>query len=222
MKINYQTLEKKIKINFKDKDLLVRSLTHKSYNKEINNEKLEFLGDRVIGLILSKKLYELYPNETEGILDKRLASLVNRKTCALVAWSIGMQNFIVIGDQKKKITLKDEKILSDACEALIAAVYLDKGYNYVKQFVLRLWKKQIDKSYVTILDSKTKLQEYSLKKYKKLPVYKLLGFKGPKHEPIFKISVSFSDSKAFIGLGSSKKLAEQEAAGSLLKYFGIK
>ena len=75
---------------------------------------------------------------------------------------------------------------------------------------------------MTILDSKTKLQEYSLKKYKKLPVYKLLGFKGPRHEPIFKISVSFNNSKVFIGLGSSKKLAEQNAAGSLLKYFDIK
>ena len=222
MKSNIVKFEKKLKIKIKNVSLLVNALTHKSANKIINNEKLEFLGDRVIGLILSKKLYELYPNETEGILDKRFASLVNRKTCALVAWSIGMQNYIVIGNHKKNITLKDEKILSDACEALIAAVYLDKGYNYVRQFVLRLWKIQIDKSYVTILDSKTKLQEYSLKKYKKLPVYKLLDFKGPKHEPIFKISVSFNDSKAFIGLGSSKKLAEQNAAGSLLKYFGIK
>ena len=75
MKINYQTLEKKIKINFKDKDLLVRSLTHKSYNKEINNEKLEFLGDRVLGLIISKNLYKLFPNDKEGDLDKKLASL---------------------------------------------------------------------------------------------------------------------------------------------------
>ena len=77
MKINYQTLEKKIKINFKDKDLLVRSLTHKSYNKEINNEKLEFLGDRVLGLVIAKKLLEIYPEEKEGILDKKYESLVN-------------------------------------------------------------------------------------------------------------------------------------------------
>ena len=222
MNSNIQKFERILKIKMKNKSLLIDALTHKSANHIFNNEKLEFLGDRVIGLILSNKLFDIYPNETEGVLDKRFAKLVNRKTCASIAWSIGIKDFIILGDTKKKINRKDEKILSDACEALIAAVYLDKGYNYVKQFVLRLWKKQIDKSYVTILDSKTKLQEYSLKKYKRLPVYKLLGFKGPKHEPIFKISVSFNDSKAFIGLGSSKKLAEQNAAGSLLKYFGIK
>ena len=222
MNFNITKFEKRLKIKIKNKSLLIEALTHKSANSTINNEKFEFLGDRVIALIFSRKLFDLYPSEPEGVLDKRFSKLVNRKTCASIAWDIGIKDFIIMGNQKKNIRQKDEKILSDACEALIAAVYLDKGYNYVKQFVLRLWKIQIDKSYVTILDSKTKLQEYSLKKYKKLPVYKLLDFKGPKHEPIFKISVSFNDSKAFIGLGSSKKLAEQNAAGSLLKYFGIK
>ena len=85
MKINYQTLEKKIKVFFKNKNLLTQSLTHKSYNKEINNEKLEFLGDRVLGLVIAKKLLEIYPDEKEGILDKKFASLVNKKTCLQIA-----------------------------------------------------------------------------------------------------------------------------------------
>ena len=85
MKINYQTLEKKIKVFFKNKNLLSQSLTHKSYNKEINNEKLEFLGDRVLGLVIAKKLLEIYPDEKEGILDKKFASLVNKKTCLQIA-----------------------------------------------------------------------------------------------------------------------------------------
>ena len=102
MKINYQTLEKKIKINFKDKDLLVRSLTHKSYNKEINNEKLELLGDRVLGLVIAKKLLEIYPNEKEGILDKKFASLVNKKTCLQIAKKINLDKYILTLDTKKK------------------------------------------------------------------------------------------------------------------------
>ena len=116
---------------------------------------------------------------------------------------------------------KDEKILSDACEAIIGAVYVDRGYNYVKELVLRLWEKHIDNSFITTLDSKTKLQEHSLKLYKKLPVYRLLATKGPKHHPIFKISVSINQSKQFIGVGNSKKHAQQNAANNLLKSINI-
>ena len=126
-----------------------------------------------------------------------------------------------MADLKKKITIKDEKILSDTCEAIIGAIYADRGYNYVKDFVLRLWKKEITKSNVTILDPKTKLQEYSLKVFKKLPSYRLLGIKGPKHNPVFKISVTIDKSKKFIGIGNSKKKAEQDAASKLLKNINI-
>jgi len=217
MKPNIKNFEKRLKIKIKNKSLLIQALTHKSANHEINNERLEFLGDRVIGLVLSNKLFDIYPKETEGILDKRFAKLVNRKTCASIAWLMGIKDYIIMGDTKKKINQKDEKILSDACEALIGAIYSDRGYNYVKEFVLRFWNKDIKESHVTILDPKTKLQEYSLKFYKKLPFYRLLNSKGPKHNPIFKISVSITKSKQFIGLGNSKKQAEQEAAAKLLK-----
>ena len=146
MNFNTQSIEKKLKIKIRNKSLLKEALTHKSSNSKINNEKLEFLGDRVIGLILSKKLIDLYPNKNEGVLDKRFAKLVNKKTCSSVGWSMGISNFIIKGDKKKKVTQLDEKILSDACEAIIGAVYIDQGYDFVKKFVLRLWKKEIDKS----------------------------------------------------------------------------
>lgn len=214
---NIDKLEKNLKIKFNNKALLINALTHKSANQKFNNEKLEFLGDRVIGLVLSKKLYDLYPNEPEGVLDKKFASLVNRKTCREIAWSINLQNYIIISDIKKKITINDQKILSDSCEALIGSLYIDRGYEFVKNFILKIWKKKIDKSNITILDPKTKLQEYSLKKFKKLPVYKLEGFSGPKHNPTFKISVSIRKSKKFIGVGSSKQLAELNGAQKLLK-----
>ena len=218
---NIDKFQKKLGIKFKDRSLLIEALTHKSANKKKNNEKLEFLGDRVIGLVIAKKLLDLYPDESEGVLDKRFATLVNRKTCFDVAWSVGIQNYIIIGDSKKKIDKKDEKILSDCCEALIGAIYIDRGYNFVKNFILEIWKKNIAKSYVTILDSKTKLQEYSLKYYKKLPFYRLIDSTGPKHNPTYKISVSISGSQQFIGIGNSKQQAEQDGALNLLRSINI-
>jgi len=221
MKTNLDKFAKELNIKIKNIKLLENALTHKSANKMFNNEKLEFLGDRVLGLTISTKLYELYPNETEGILDKRFAKLVNKNTCAQVAWSAGIKDYILLGDSKKKITIQDEKILSDCCEALLGAIYLDKGFIYVSKVILKLWENELKKSTQTILDSKTKLQEHSLKKYKKLPLYKLIDSKGPKHNPLFKISVSIKNSKTCFGLGNSKKQAEQDAASNLLKYINI-
>ena len=143
--------------------------------------------------------------------------MVNRKICCDIGWSLGIQNYIIIGNKKKKINRKDEKIISDCCEALIGAMYIDQGFNYVEGFILKIWKKNIDKSTITILDSKTKLQEHSLKNYKKLPLYRLVSTEGPKHNPIYKIAVSIIGSKRFIGVGNSKQQAEQDGASKLLK-----
>ena len=219
--MNISKIEKKLKIKMKNKNLLIQAFTHKSANQKINNEKLEFLGDRVLGLVISKKLIDLYPSENEGVLDKRFAKLVNRKTWALIAWSFGARDFIIKADVKYKISQKDEKILSDSCEAIIGAVYIDKGFNYARDFVLKLWEKDISTSYVTILDAKTKLQEYSLKQYKKLPHYVLISTQGPRHNPIFKISVSIKGSKNYSGFGNSKKNAEQNAAKNILKRINL-
>ena len=219
---NISKYKKFLKINFKDTYLIKSALTHKSANQKNNNEKLEFLGDRVIGLVLSKKLFDLYPNESEGVLDKRFAVLVRKKTCCDVAWDLGLQNYIITGNQKKNITKDDEKILSDCCEAVIGAIFIDKGFNFVEKFILHAWKKKIEKSGITILDSKTKLQEYSLKKFKKLPTYRLVNYSGPKHNPLYKISVSIFGSKIFVGSGRSKQEAEQDGANKLLEHKNIK
>ena len=209
--------KKFIKVKFKNKFLIESALTHKSANQKKNNEKLEFLGDRVLGLVLSKKLFDLYPNETEGVLDKRFAILVKKKTCCEVAWDLGLQNIIITGNQKKKIVKEDEKILSDCCEAVIGAIFIDQGFDYVSKYILKAWKKKIDKSDITVLDSKTKLQEHSLKKFKKLPIYKLVNSSGPRHNPLYKISVSIIGSKPYMGMGKSKQDAEQDGANKLLK-----
>jgi len=220
--VNNNNFEKDLKIYFKNKSLLISALTHKSANSNQNNEKLEFLGDRVLGLVLSKKIFDLYPNVSEGILDKKFANLVNRKTCCKVALKIGIEKYIVIGNKKKKINKTDEKILSDCCEAIIGAIYIDQGYKFSENFILKHWKIELAKSNVTILDSKTKLQEYSLKVNKKLPVYSVINTQGPKHNPIYKVSVSIQGSKIFFGKGKSIQQAQQDSAKNLLKDKNIK
>ena len=212
MKIDYIKLEKKIKINFKNKDLLIQSLTHKSFDKESNNEKVEFLGDRVLGLVIAKKLLEIYPNEKEGILDKKFASLVNKKTCLQIAKEIELHKYILTFNFRNKKNVIEDKVLADTCEALIGAIYLDKGFSSVEKIILSLWSKHIKDSVITQIDAKTKLQEYSLKKFKKLPIYKLISNTGPRHKPLFKVGVKLIDTKFFLAEGSSKKDAEQNAA----------
>ena len=212
MKINYSNLEKRINIKFKDKKLLVRSLTHKSFDKVNNYEKIEFLGDRVLGLVIAKKLLEIYPNEKEGILDKKFASLVNKKTCLEIAKNINIEKYILFFNPKNKKIKIEDKVIADSCEALIGAIYLDKGFSVVENLILSLWKRNIQKSVITQIDAKTKLQEFSLKEFKKLPTYKIISNTGPRHKPVFRVGVKLPNSKYYIANGTSKKDAEQNAA----------
>ncbi len=212
MKINYQNLQKKINIKFKDKKLLIKCLTHKSFDKINNNEKIEFLGDRVLGLVIAKKLLEIYPDEKEGILDKKFASLVNKKTCLQIANLFGLEKYILTFNPRNRTIKIEDKIIADCCEALIGGIYLDKGYATVENFILSFWHKKIKESIITQVDAKTKLQEFSLKKFKKLPIYKIISNTGPRHKPLFKVSVKLPNSKLFIAEGFSKKDAEQNAA----------
>ncbi len=212
MKINYSQLEKNINFKFKNKDLLIKSLTHKSFDKNRNYEKIEFLGDRVLGLVIAKKLLEIYPEEKEGVLDKKYASLVNKKTCLLIAQSIDLQNYILTFNPKNRSIKIEDKVIADSCEALIGAIYLDKGFLAAEKFILDFWQKQIKKSIITQIDAKTKLQEFSLKKFKKLPIYKIISNTGPRHKPVFQVAVKLPNSKFYNGSGKSKKEAEQNAA----------
>ena len=216
-----KNLEKIIKYTFKNHSLLIQSLTHKSYDSNNNNEKLEFLGDRVLGLVISQKLLEKFPNEKEGIIDKKFANLVNKKTCILIAEKLNLKNFLFLGTSHKKLERSANKIVSDCLEALVGAIYLDGGLKFSQKFILKNWETYLDKSIITLIDSKTQLQEYSLKKFKELPKYTFHKKIGPQHKPLFKTEVQIPDSKKISGTGLSKKKAQQNAADKLLKILKV-
>ena len=217
----FRDLEGIINYKFNSKDLVKRSLTHKSFDENLNNEKLEFLGDRVLGLIISKNLLSKYPEEKEGIIDKKYANLVNKKKCAEIANLINLKKYMLLGTNYKKNDQKNEKISGDCLEALIGAIFLDSSLKNAEKFILRYWESSLKKSDLTIIDSKTKLQEYSLKKYKKLPTYTLLKTSGPHHKPVFKVTAKTPDSKKVTAIGSSKKEAQQNAAKKLIEELKI-
>ena len=213
-------LEKILKYQFKNSSLLVKAITHKTYDVE-NNEKLEFLGDRVLGLVISQKLLKKFPEEKEGIIDKKFSNLVNKKTCSLIARKLNLKRFLFLGASHKNLDRSSDKITSDCLEAVVGAIYLDGGLSAAQKFILSFWKPHIDNSIITLIDSKTQLQEYSLKKFKVLPKYIFHKKVGPQHQPSFKTEVQIPNSKKITGTGSSKKKAQQNAAAKLLKILKV-
>ena len=218
METKLKKLQEILKIKFNNENLLLQAITHKSHNPKNNYEKFEFLGDRVLGLIISQKLYDLYPKEKVGILDKKFASLVNKDKCLEVGKMLNLNKFVLVGNMSKKNIKIENKIISDSCESIIGAIFIDSGYEISKNFILTAWKNFLKLSKVTIVDPKTKLQEYSLKMSKSLPIYKLISNTGPRHKPIFRVGVKLKNTRYIYANGDSKKNAEQSAAKSLLKF----
>ena len=216
MKKIINKLEQNLGFKINNIEIYVKALTHKSADKTNNYEKLEFLGDRVLGLCISKKLLEIFPNEKEGILDKKLASLVNKNKCYEIGKQLKLDKMVKIGNLRLTKQIVEKKIVSDSCEALIGAIYLDKGFDFVEKIILNNWNKHIYDKNIIIVDAKTKLQEYSLKKHKLLPIYKFISNTGPKHKPNFKVAVKLKDTSFVEADGASKKLAQQAAATKLL------
>ena len=216
MKKNLNKIEQYLGFRINNTELYSKAITHKSADKTNNYEKLEFLGDRVLGLCISKKLLEIFPDEKEGILDKKLASLVNKNKCFEIGQQLKLDKIVKIGNLRAKKKIVEKKIVSDSCEALIAAIYLDKGFDFVEKFILKNWDKHINDKNIIIIDAKTKLQEYSLKKFKLLPIYQFISGTGPKHKPNFKVAVKLKDTNFVEAEGSTKKLAQQAAATKLL------
>lgn len=211
-----EVLQQILRYNFKDKELLRKAVTHGSVDSSLyaNYERLEFLGDRVLGVAVASLLYKLFPNEPEGNLSQRFVGLVCKETVASVAKTLKLDEFMSVAVEELR---HNENVLCDVCEAVIGAIYVDAGVDAAVEFVNNHWRELIDKNVAPPKDSKTRLQEMSHHLGYGVPQYRVIGRCGSEHEPIFKVEVSLGCDKSACGNGRSKKLAEFAAASALLE-----
>jgi ribonuclease-3 len=215
-------LEERVGYRFKDGALLDCALTHISALKGSRNragsyQRLEFLGDHVLGLVISDVLFRAFPKADEGELSRRLADLVRKETCAEIAVTVELGSAIKLGSSEANAGgRKRPAILADVCEALIGAVYLDGGYPAAEGLVERLWQVRIQAKAQPVRDSKTVLQEWAQARGLPTPVYREVARTGPDHSPVFCVAVQLPNFAAAEGSGRSKRAAEQGAAAAML------
>ena len=222
MKNTYHQKEisKLLGYQFKNNRLLEEALTHASARKssKVNNERLEFLGDRVLGLVIAEELLRKNPNSTEGEVATYYNSLVKKETCAFIAKEIGLENLLTLGKSVKRTNDRQkDKILGNAIEALIGAIFLDAGFDTSKQLVLKVWRKRIDIVRDIEAHAKTALQELLQSKGQEPPTYKQISRTGPDHDPDFCVEVVLGSGLKAIGNGSTKRMAETKAAEQILE-----
>ncbi len=214
-----ETLESILKYKFKNPELLEKALTHGSANSHVsgNYERLEFLGDRVLGMSIASLLYKLFPGEPEGSLSQRFTGLVCKETVADVGRRLQLGRYMhVVGEEIRN----NENVLCDVCEAVIGAIYIDGGVEGAISFVNDHWRELIDRNVAPPKDAKTTLQEVAHTKGFGGPVYTVVGREGSEHEPLFAVEVSMTGIDSEVGHGRSKKLAEFDAAAKMLEKIG--
>jgi ribonuclease-3 len=208
-------LEEKIGYRFKNQQLIQSALTHSSVrHKGKLFERLEFLGDRVLGLVVADLLYKRFPSEKEGDLAKRSAALVRREACDKVARFLSLQDYLVLVSTEN---IPNNAILANAMEALIGAMYLDGGLSPCHQFIQQYWEELLSEDIKPPKDAKSSLQEWAQSKGKPIPVYNVIECTGPGHAPFFRVGVFIESLSEVIGEGASKRQAEQNAAKILLE-----
>ncbi len=220
-KLFLKEIQKNLKVRFNNLDLLLTSLSHKSFVNERqkdsieNNEKLEFLGDSVLGLIITEYLYNKYPDLNEGDMARIKSVVVSEDSLSAAGRRIGLNNYLRIGKGEELTGGRDKKaLIADAFEAFLGAIYLDSKYSKVEGFVIELMADEID---LVVnerqgMDYKTLLQEFVQKKYKDCPKYRLISESGPEHDKTFNMEVIINDNVVAYGSGKTKKEAEKEAA----------
>jgi len=218
--------EDRIGYHFADKALFDRALTHISAlsdkSRSGSYQRLEFLGDHVLGLVVSDMLFRAFPKADEGELSRRLADLVRKETCAAVARAIDLGEAIKLGTSEANSGGRSRTaILADVCEAVVGAVFLDGGYAGAAAFIERLWGERVRVTERPLRDPKTALQEWAQGRGLPPPVYRELERKGPHHDPEFRVAVELPDRKPAEGFGRSKRAAEQAAAAAMLKREGV-
>jgi ribonuclease-3 len=218
-------LEQRLGYTFKDRGLLERALTHASASAQASNERLEFLGDRVLGLVLAEKLHALYPLDPEGALALKFNALARRDACAAAAEAAGLSAHLILASAESGSGGRQKAaILAGACEALIAALYLDGGMEAARGFIERYWTKAYAALGQDMRDAKTALQEWAQGRKgsaASAPVYRQVKREGPDHAPRFQVEVSIGGQEAEIGEGGSKREAEQDAAQKMLTRLGL-
>jgi ribonuclease-3 len=220
-------LEARIGHAFTDPNLLMQAITHvsalKSGRKRGDSyQRLEFLGDHVLGLVVSDMLYHAFPNADEGELSKRLAELVRKESCADVAKSLGLLDDIKLGSVGSSADARLRKsILGDICEAVIGAIFLDGGHAAASEFVKRNWTERMHKPRRPLRDPKTVLQEWAQGKGLPTPVYREVERTGPHHDPQFRVAVDLPGLAPAEGIGGSKRAAEKVAASVMIEREGV-
>lgn len=220
-----EALERTIGVPIRDRERFERALTHASLQTEggaKSYERLEFLGDRVLGLVIAERLFGQFPEADEGELSLRLNALVSAEACAEIADEIGLFDYVRQGTDLKK--LKGERtrnIRADLVESLIAAIYLGEGLDTARDFVIRHWGERLDAAVVARRDPKTALQEWAHQRGPTAPRYEMIDRSGPDHEPVFVIRVAIEGIAPAEGRGRSKRIAEQEAAAEVLRREGV-
>lgn len=210
---------------FKDQALLDRAMTHRSAAQgkaaEWSNERLEFLGDRILALVMVETLMERFPKQREGELAPRLNAMVSRDTCAVVGAELGLGQFLIV-DRSERATGGPEKrsLLANVVEAVIGAIYTDSDLEKARKFILRVWKSQLQTSVDLARDPKSALQEWAQGAGLATPAYRHISREGPDHAPVFTATVQVEGHDPIPGVGSSKQLAEREAARAMLAALG--
>lgn len=212
----HNALQANLEYLFQDPKILKRALTHASASADENNERLEFLGDRVLGLTMAEMLLDAFPGEDEGDIGRRFAELVRAEALTQIGRSVGIDAALTLAG-----AAANDGMVADATEAVIAALYLDGGYPAAAAFIEHHWRPLINRSDVPPRDAKTALQEWSQAQGIGLPNYRDVARQGPDHQPLFTIEVTVSGHQPATAQGSNKRTAEQEAASALLEQLGI-
>ncbi len=219
-------LEIALDYTFSSPQLLTLAVTHSSLAKirsdrDQTNQRLEFLGDRVLGLVIAGMIYETFPDEKEGAMARRHTALVRKEALARVALDLSLGDFILMAPSEDECGGRDnESMLADTCEAIIAALFIDGGLGIAKTFIRRHWTPLMSEDLSPPKDAKTTLQEYVQAKGMSLPIYREVLREGPPHDPLFTIEVSINNAECLAGKGKSKRQAEQVAASAMLHHLG--
>lgn len=210
-------LETRLGYSFKNRGFLEHALTHSSRSGTVNNERIEFLGDRVLNLVMAESLFRQFPEESEGSLAKRHSALVQGRMLTIIGGIIGLGEFINLSDAERQSGgAENENILSDAMEATLGAIFLDGGLDPAREVILRLWGDNLVTLTEAHQDPKTELQEWVQARGLPLPEYEIVGKSGPDHAPRFEVEVRVRGYDPIIAEGPSRRHGEKTAAQRML------